>query len=248
MRFSSFDAARGFHNSRIHAARSTADVTGDALPSRWQAQTAMQHLGQRVIETGCGTGNFTRYLTDRELVVSLDVVEECVERSRARFAAYPNLQFRFLDVQDPEFLSLKAAAAGYDCVHECAGARPRRKLWRWTICGEVLVPGGRAVFLLPAFESLYGPIDRNLGHFRRYSKSGWRASAEAAGFRVAELRYFNMIGFFGWWTNARIFRREELSEVQIEVFDRLGVPLLSRIEKWIDPPVGQSIFTVLEKI
>jgi hypothetical protein len=103
------------------------------------------------------------------------------------------------------------------------------------------------VFLLPAFESLYGPIDRNLGHFRRYSKSGWRALAESAGFRVTEIRYFNLFGFFGWWANARILRRETQSEAQIELFDRTIVPLMSRVERWIDPPVGQSIFTVLEK-
>ena len=67
----------------------------------WQARTAKQHLGRRVIEAGCGVGNFTRHLTDRELVVSMDVVEECVERARAHFAAHPNMQFRCLDVQDP---------------------------------------------------------------------------------------------------------------------------------------------------
>jgi hypothetical protein len=112
---------------------------------------------------------------------------------------------------------------------------------------QVLIPGGRAIFLLPAFEALYGPIDQNLGHFRRYSKSGWRELAESVGFRVTELRYFNLIGFFGWWTNAHIFHRQQLSEWQIELFDRVGVPLLSRLEKWIEPPVGQSIFAVLQK-
>jgi hypothetical protein len=112
---------------------------------------------------------------------------------------------------------------------------------------EVLAPGGRAVFLLPAFESLYGPIDRNLGHFRRYSKTSWRELAESTGFRVKLARYFNSIGFFGWWANARLLKKQAQSEGQIELFDRLLVPVLERMEGWIEPPLGQSIFTVIEK-
>jgi SAM-dependent methyltransferase len=212
----------------------------------WQARTAKQHLGRRVIEAGCGTGNFTPHLTDRDLVVSLDVVEECVERDRARFAGHANMQFRCLDVQDPEFLGLKALRPDtIVCMNVLEHVRDERLALEHM--HQVLIPGGRAVFLLPAFESLYGPIDRNLGHFRRYSKSAWRALAESTGFRVLELRYFNLIGFFGWWTNAHIFHRQELSKWQIELFDRVGVPLLSRIESWMAPPVGQSIFTVLQK-
>jgi len=212
----------------------------------WQARMAKQHLGRRVIEAGCGTGNFTQHLTDRELVVSMDLVEDCVERVRSRFAGHPNLQFRHLDVQDPEFLRLKALRPdSIVCMNVLEHVRDERLALQHM--QQVLIPGGRAVFLLPAFESLYGPIDRNLGHFRRYSKRGWRALAESAGFRVIELRYFNLIGFFGWWTNAHIFQRQELSEWQIHLFDRVGVPLLSRIEGRLEPPVGQSIFTVLEK-
>jgi SAM-dependent methyltransferase len=212
----------------------------------WQARVVKEHLGQRVLETGCGVGNFTRHLTDRELVVSMDVVEECVERARTNFAGHPNMQFRWLDVQDPSFLDLKGLRADTTvCLNVLEHVRDDRLALKHM--HHVLAPGGRAIFLLPAFESLYGPIDGHLGHFRRYSKGSWRKMAEEVGFRVTHLRYFNFIGFFGWWTNAHIFRRETQSAPQIDLFDRLAVPLQSRVERWIEPPVGQSIFTVLEK-
>lgn len=212
----------------------------------WQAQTARQHLGSRVIETGCGTGNFARYLTDREMVLSTDVVEECVERCSARFAKQRNMQFQLLDVQDPDFLNLKSLQADtIVCLNVLEHVRDDRLALKHM--HHVLVRGGRAVFLLPAFESLYGPIDHNLGHFRRYSKGSWRKMAEEVGFRVSYSRYFNLLGFFGWWANSHVFRRQAQSESQIALFDRFAVPMQSRIEKWIEPPVGQSIFTVLEK-
>jgi SAM-dependent methyltransferase len=211
----------------------------------WQARLAKEQLGRRVVEVGCGTGNFTQHLLDRELVIGLDVVEECVAQARARFADSSNLQFRCLDVQDSAFVEMKALRPdSVVCLNVLEHVRDDRLALEHM--REVLAPRGHAVFLLPAFESLYGPIDQNLGHFRRYSKASWRALAEATGFRVTLSRYFNSIGFFGWWANARIFRKESQSESQIELFDRVVVPVLSRLEGWVEPPIGQSIFTVIE--
>ena len=212
----------------------------------WQAKLAKQELGNRVIEVGCGTGNFTRHLIDRELIVGLDVVEGCLEQARARMAEHPNAQFRCLDVQDPAFCGLKIFAPDtVVCLNVLEHVKDHRQALEHM--HEVLVPGGRAVFLLPAFESLYGPIDANLGHFRRYSKASWQNLAEAAGFQVTLSRYFNTVGFFGWWANAKIFKKESQSEGQIEFFDKAIVPALSFLESWIEPPFGQSIFTVIEK-
>jgi hypothetical protein len=104
------------------------------------------------------------------------------------------------------------------------------------------------VLIVPAFQSLFGPIDHLLGHHRRYSKATLSRLADQAGFRVAKLRYMNVIGFFGWWLNARVLRRTEQSEAQIAVFDSLVVPIQSAVERWIEPPCGQSIFAVLEKL
>jgi hypothetical protein len=55
------------------------------------------------------------------------------------------------------------------------------------------------------------------------------------------------IGFFGWWMNAHIFRREAQSESQIRVFDGYIVPWMSRLEALAAPPFGQSLFAVLQK-
>jgi hypothetical protein len=71
--------------------------------------------------------------------------------------------------------------------------------------------------------------------------------ARAAGLKIRKLRYMNTIGFFGWWANARILRREAQSERQIQIFDRFVVPLMSRLEDVARPPFGQSLFAVLQK-
>jgi hypothetical protein len=60
-------------------------------------------------------------------------------------------------------------------------------------------------------------------------------------------RYMNVVGFFGWWVNARVLKKTEQSEQQIAVFDSLLVPVISRVEAAVPPPFGQSIFAVVEK-
>jgi hypothetical protein len=74
-----------------------------------------------------------------------------------------------------------------------------------------------------------------------------RELAERTGLRVRHMRYVNLIGFFGWWINAHVLRLEEQSPGQIEVFDRYIVPVMSRLERIVPPPFGQSLLAVLEK-
>ena len=112
---------------------------------------------------------------------------------------------------------------------------------------KFLPDGGRVVLIIPAFQGLYGPIDHLLGHYRRYTKKSVRALASATGFEPVELHYLNLVGYFGWWANAKVFKRTEQSETQIATFDKLIVPWLRPLESAVRPPVGQSLFTVLEK-
>ena len=213
---------------------------------KWQARMALKQTGQRVIEVGCGTGNFTRHLLDRELVIGLDVVEDCVDHLRERLGNPTNVKAMILEIQDRKFLELRHFKPDtIVCLNVLEHIRDHRLALEHM--EAVLSPGGRAIFLLPAFESLYGPIDENLGHFRRYSKSTWRMLAESVGFRVGLSRYFNFPGFFAWWANAKVLKKTRQSAPQIDFFDSKIVPLTSKVESWIEPPVGQSIFTVLEK-
>jgi hypothetical protein len=111
----------------------------------------------------------------------------------------------------------------------------------------IIPRGGRIVLLLPAFPALYGPIDRNLGHHRRYTRGAVRALAGLTDLTVRRITFMNAVGFFGWWVNARLFRRESQSAAQIDFFDRWLVPAISRLESVLPPPFGQSILAVLSK-
>jgi SAM-dependent methyltransferase len=212
----------------------------------WQGRLVAPHLGQRVIEVGCGIGNFTSRLLDRETVLAVDVDPACVERLRERYANRPNLHAFVCEPDTAAFADL-AHWRPDSCVclnvleHIDNDARALEAM------ASVLVPAGAIVLLVPAFQALYGPIDRNLSHCRRYSRKTLAGLAHRAGLRVEKLHYVNAVGFFGWWINAHVFRREAQSERQIRIFDRCVVPWLSRLEAIAPPPFGQSLFAVLRK-
>jgi SAM-dependent methyltransferase len=212
----------------------------------WQFRLAEPHLGKRVLEIGCGLGNFTRHLLDRELLLSIDSEAACVAQHRSRFADYLNVVTLREDIQDPAFLHLSEYAPDSAvCLNVLEHVKD-------DVCAlnhiyGVLPPRGKLVVIVPAFKSLYGPIDQRLGHYRRYSKVSLAQAAARAAFRIQTLRYMNGIGFFGWWVNARILKRTEQSPAQIAVFDAIAAPFLPKVEALIEPSVGQSVYAVLEK-
>jgi len=212
----------------------------------WQGRLVKPELGRRVVEVGCGIGNFTGMLLDRDAVISIDIEPECVARLKDRYPNRANLQAFVCDAGSAELESL-AVFRPDTCV--CLNALEHIAEEEKALQGmaSILNPGGVIVLLLPAFQALYGPIDRNLSHYRRYSRDLIVAMALLAGMRIKKLHYVNFAGFFGWWINSHIFRREEQSERQIRIFDRYLVPALSRLESWVKPPFGQSLFVVLEK-
>jgi len=206
----------------------------------WQASMVKPALGRRVIEVGCGIGNFTGQLLDREAVIAIDRDPDCVAEVKRRYPDQDNLHVRCCDAAD-----VKDEADSCVCLNvlehiEDDGAALRAM-------AGIIPRGGTIVLLLPAFSALYGPIDRNLGHFRRYKRASIIDLARGAGLEIGTLRYVNMPGFFGWWINARMLKRTAQSPRQIQVFDRYIVPLIARFERRLAPPFGQSIFAVLKK-
>jgi SAM-dependent methyltransferase len=212
----------------------------------WQHSLVTRELGRRVIEIGCGIGNFTRLLLDREAVLALDIEPSCIDRLQQRFPGQANLRAIACDLNSPSFPDLQPFRAdSCVCLNVLEHIEDDREALRRM--SAALAAGGVVILLVPAFPSLYGPIDQMLGHHRRYTRASISKLAEQAGLRVKTSRYLNAVGFFGWWINAHILKRQAQSEAQIGFFDRYIVPVSSRLEALINPPFGQSLFIVLQK-
>ena len=99
--------------------------------------------------------------------------------------------------------------------------------------------------LVPALARIYGTLDQQLHHFRRYEKAEVEEKLKDAGFAIEDCRFLNRPGVWGWYVNARILRRRVLPRNQLRAFS-LVLPLLKSEEK-APPAYGLSLLALARK-
>jgi len=223
----------------------------------WTFDRVNGALGKRVLEVGCGTGTITQFLTDRELVVGIDVIPEYVDAARARFAGLSNVTILLHDLTSsgsipsqlagtiPSPLVGEGQGGGFDsAVSVNVLEHIPDDLVALKAIHALLEPGGSLTVLVPSHPFLMSPFDRAIGHYRRYTKPELRRKLEAAGFQIERLRRSNPVGAIGWLVNNRLLRRRQLAGVG--VYDRL-VPALAAIDRLVEPPFGLSLIAVARR-
>jgi len=214
----------------------------------WLLEVSRPHLGESVLEVGAGIGTMTAGVLDKPRVIALEFDPDFADRLRERFAGDHQVEVRVGDAAHLE--GLRAHTGGpvdsamsfnvFEHIDDDEAAF--RNVF------EVLKPGGHFVCFVPAFPVIYGRVDHDLGHCRRYVKSELAGKARAAGFEVESIRYFNLPGFFAWGLNTRVLRARTLpGGPAVRVFDRTVVRATRWLEKRWTPPFGQSLLLVARR-
>jgi len=189
--------------------------------NRWMADTILPWVGKRVLEIGAGMGNLSRHLAGgRQVYIASDIDPEHLARLRVRFQNRPRVKLLRCDLSAPaDFAPLAGQADTVVCLnvleHTADDAIGLANL------ATALAPGGVAIVLVPQDQAIYGTLDDELGHYRRYSESELRGKMEAAGLAVEHVLHFNRITRPGWWFTGRILKRRNSSRVMLWIFDRL---------------------------
>jgi SAM-dependent methyltransferase len=215
---------------------------------QWQIERFLPFIGRRVLEVGCGVGSIIDLLGQRELICGIDIEEDVLEYSATRFPDRSRHQFLRLDfasLSPDQIASLRELR--FDTIvslnvlehieDHVAALRAMR---------EILQPGGHAALLVPAHPSLYGEYDRIDGHFRRYTRRSFEDAIRRAGFEQVRLRYFNMLGAFGWWVTYKLLRRAIHGSGDFRLMNA-AIPVLRPIEQLIPPPFGLSVTAIVTK-
>lgn len=119
----------------------------------------------------------------------------------------------------------------------------------------VLKPEGRFVVVVPAYPLLYGERDRQMGHFRRYTRRSLRAALEQGGFKVEDLRSWNALGVLPYFFSERVLHKpfdSSLREGAHSAAGRFAHALLFWWCRYIENPFsfgfGLSLIAVAKKI
>lgn len=208
--------------------------------NRWMADTILPFVGDDVLEAGAGIGNLTRLLcTGRRRYVVTDIDSEYVNRVADRMHGCPNVAAAVCDISHPpDWEIFREQMDTVVCLNvlehvedDLAGLRN---------IYSCLIPGGRAVLLVPQGPFAFGSFDRMLGHFRRYTKEEFETKIAAAGFSLEHIFPFNRATYPGWLLNAKLLKRRRLSRVQLACFDR-AIPVLRRLDRYLPWPATSLI-------
>ncbi len=210
----------------------------------WQFEQIEPYLGRRVLEVGSGIGNMSAHIVaaGREVVVLTDTDAWYQAQLRQRFADRPEVQVSSLTLPDPTAagrfrpLALDTVIALNVVEHIEDDVGTLRSM------AELLAPAGRVVVLVPALPSIFGSLDEELGHYRRYTRASLAAAFQAAGLALERMFWFNRVGTLGWWFNARVRRTRLIPLAQLRSFDSM-VPVL-RAERFLPLPFGQSLIAI----
>ena len=110
---------------------------------------------------------------------------------------------------------------------------------------RIVIGGVLLCLFVPARPEIYAPIDKDFGHFRRYTRPELKGKLFRAGFQVERLWYFNFVGYFAWWFNFRLLKKREFEREKLRLHDRAIFPVVHWLEsKVLRPPFGQSLLAV----
>lgn len=211
----------------------------------WMYEVIAPFVGKRILEVGSGIGNMSAHLLEGQpdRLVLTDADPWYRQHVAARFVGRREVRIDSLTLPDPEAPARFAADRIDTVVALNVIEHIEDDVGALATVRTILEPsGGRAVILVPALQSIYGEMDRELGHYRRYSRASIGAAFEAGGLRVQAMFWFNRLGVVGWWFNGRVRQVRQISVGQLRRFDAL-VPVL-RLERLLPLPFGQSVIAV----
>jgi len=199
------------------------------------------YLKGNVIEIGAGIGQMTRHLLDLKTANRLLAVEPdkgFCQQHRSNFPGHELIE-GIIDRVEPgsewdAILSINVLEHIEADADELAKYATLLRKRHGAIC-----------LFVPARPEIYAPIDRDFGHFRRYTKPELREKLVNAGLTIKRLDYFNLPGYLAWWLNFCILKKRCFEIGKVRFYDRVIFPVVHRLESSMArPPIGQSLLAV----
>lgn len=199
--------------------------------NNWLLLQISGHLSGDILEVGAGRGNFTKKLSKYGKVVATDY-----DRS------YKNANFG--DIEKGKYFFLNKKFDSIVCMNVLEHIGDDKQALKNMF--NLLKKDGKLILLVPAHQEAFGLMDKNLGHYRRYSKKSLTRLLKDTGYSILDIRYLNWLGVIGWYINSKILNNEIIPEGQLGIFDKIAKPFLA-FEKLFSPPFGLSVLAIAQK-
>jgi SAM-dependent methyltransferase len=212
---------------------------------RWIVSEFSPYLGTHVAEVGAGIGNFSEFLLQAgaQNLSAFEPSSNMYPMLEEKFSQASNVKTynSFFEEASEDFIASFDAVAYVNVLEHIENDRLALEH-----AHQTLKPNGHLLIFVPALKFLYSELDRKVGHFRRYSKQELISVVTLAGFRIEEVRHFDVMGIIPWYI-AFVLLKQTTSGANVSLYDRLVVPLMRRIEGVVTPPIGKNLLLVARK-
>jgi SAM-dependent methyltransferase len=213
----------------------------------WMFERIERYCRGAILEIGSGIGNISAYLVEHFADVTLsDMQPEYCRRLRRTFEGRPSVKGIYsVDLAAPDFGRAYPQLLGrFDTVvalnvvehiddHVLAVKNAH----------SLLRSGGKLVILVPAYPWLYNALDRELGHFRRYTRNSLTEALAGGGVRVESMEFFNAAAIGGWWMAGSMLRMDKIKRGPLSLYNSL-VWMMRLVDKVAGKRIGLSIIAV----
>ena len=108
--------------------------------------------------------------------------------------------------------------------------------------------GGKLFLYVPAFPFLFSSMDQQVGHFRRYTKSGLISALQKCGFAIELASYVDSIGFFASIFFKYFGRSDgQLNPSAVKAYDKFVFPLSVFLDRAAGRAFGKNLQVVCGK-
>jgi SAM-dependent methyltransferase len=228
------------------------ECTLEALASanrfnQWMYETIRPYCAGPVLEIGSGIGNISKFLlADGHEAYLSDLRPPYCRKLERLFRDRPNCRgVLSLDLVHRDFNQAYATWLGrFNTVFALNVVEHVQDDHRAIAnCRQLLRPGGTLIILVPAHPFLYNRFDRELGHYRRYTRSALNGLFSANGLQVERSFSFNLAGMLGWFVSGSLLKNKVLPRRQVALYNRL-VRLFRILDRLTLRRLGLSVITV----
>lgn len=213
---------------------------------RWLFSTIRPYLGSRILEIGVGYGTIIDLLIgDNRSYMGIDIDSDIISRMQEKYQGRQQVSFLRADLSEQSSLSdvLRYAPdtlLSINVLEHMSDPLPYLKNLRQIVRGN-------AVVMVPAFPVLFGSLDEQAGHHRRYGKNELCGLLRESGFRVNRVFYFNAFGTMTWFLTSRVLRQKINSRSTgrlVLMNDCFILPAVRWMDTFFNRIAGQSLIAV----
>lgn len=204
------------------------------------------YLGRSILEVGAGVGGTTEILCDGDFDswVCLEPDSELFSELAAKISKSASMRKcravngTVSDLKTTDVFDTILYVDVLEHIRDHEGELQR--------AASMLSKGGHLIVLAPAHQSLYSEFDREIGHFRRYSKRDF-LTMNLSGLDIVKCAYLDSVGMIASYSNRMFLRQSVPTLSEIIFWDRVMIPFSRIIDPILRNSLGKSLVAIWKK-